>query len=365
MIFRIKQAAAVALAVVFGIVVLIMSCNVRQGVSDSIDLCISSVIPSLFLFTVIANFMMNIGLCEVLSRPLHRFSEFVFNLSGEEFCIFLLSLVSGYPVGATLLAKRLRLKKISKRRAEEMLRFCISAGPAFILISVGEFALGHRSDGCRLLFAHTLSSILLCFFSGLYNRFKKRDSTTERHWEAPLAPRCSVAEGFVTAAIDASKAMLNVCTFVIVFGAVGRLITTGSTPISPFFVNLLRGVIEVTNGVQLFGRGRLALIAFLLGFGGLSVHFQVLGILSGIKCRYFPLLLSRLSHGGLSALIIIIVEIVSPRYIDTLAQGTVKVSHNGNPLAVFSLMLLAVVLTVYSSHSLSKPPKFDTSCQNK
>ena len=365
MIFRIKQAAAVAFAVIFGSVVLMMSHNVRQGVSDSIDLCVSSVVPSLFLFTVIANFMINIGLCEALSRPVHRFSEFVFNLSGEEFCIFLLSLVSGYPVGATLLSKRLRLQKMSSRRAEEMLRFCISAGPAFLLISVGEMALGHRSDGYRLLFAHTLSSVFLCFFYGLLNRFKKHDLTNITVPQPALSPKQTLAENFVTAAIDASKAMLNVCTFVIVFGAVGRLITTDSTPVSPFFTNLLRGIIEVTNGVQLFGRGRLTLIAFLLGFGGISIHFQVISILSPMKCRYFPLLLSRLAHGGLSALIIAVMEVVSPRYIDTLAQGTVKMSQNGNPLAVFSLILLGVVLTVYSSTALSKPPKFDISCQNK
>ena len=336
-----------------------------MGVSDSIGLCISSVVPSLFLFTVIANFMVNTRIFEILSRPLHWFSKFVFNLSGDEFCVFLLSLVSGYPVGATLILKMLKLGQISRKRAETLLQFCVSAGPAFILISVGEIALGHRSDGYRLLFAHTLSSVLLCFFYGLFGRLKSNNSTTCTLQHTIKTPPQTVAESFVNSAIDASKAMLSICTFVIVFGAVGRLITTDIPFLSPFSVNLLRGLVEVTKGVQLFGRGRLALMAFFLGFGGISVHFQILSIMSSAKCRYWPLLLSRLAHGGLSAGVIFIMELVSPRYIDTLSQSPAKVSYNGNPLAVFSLMLLAVVLTVYSATATIKPSKFDTSCQNK
>ena len=364
MILRLKQVIVVAVSVFLSIFILIMSSKVRQGVSDSIDLCVSSVVPSLFLFTVVANFMVNIGLCEFLSRPLHRFSKFVFNLSGDEFCIFLLSLISGYPVGATLILKMLKLGQISKQRAESLMRFCISAGPAFILIAVGEVALGHRSDGYRLLLAHTLSSVLICFFYGLFSRFKKCDSTTPNFKTLALTPQPTVAESFVTSAIDASKAMLSVCSFVIIFGALGRLIATDTPFLSPFSVNLLRGLVEVTNGVQLFGRGRLSLIAFLLGFGSISVHFQVLSILSPIKCRYWPLLLSRLLHGGSSAIIIMVLEIISPRYIDTITSPVGKVSQNGNPLAIFALMLLSVVLVVYSA-SRQTTARFDTSCQNK
>lgn len=365
MILKIRQVATVVFATVLGAVILIMSGNVRQGVNDSVELCISSVVPSLFLFTIVANFAVNSGLCRVLGRPLHRFSTFSFNLSGEQFSVFLLSLISGYPVGATLISQLLKDGKITETKARTMLNFCISAGPAFILITVGEVALGHRSDGYRLLFAHTLSSLILCFCFGLGTRIF--DKTCQNPTEtAPVSvSESGVSENFVKSAIDASKAMLNVCTFVIAFGALGRLITTDIPFFSPFAVNLLRGLVEVTNGVNLFGRGRLSLIAFLLGFGGISVHFQVLSILSDAQCRYLPLLLSRIVHGCISAAMIALMEIISPRYIDTAATPSISVSQSGNPAAVLALMLLGVVLVVYSSQSRQHLTKFDTSCQNR
>ena len=367
MIIRLKQITAAAGAFVLGVAVLIMSENVRRGVIDSIDLCISTVIPSLFLFTVIANLALKSGLCEAVGKLAHKFSQKIFNLSGEQFAVFLLSLFSGYPVGAGLVTELLKLGKISQYQARRMICFCVSAGPAFVIVAVGEAALGHRSDGYRLFAAHLISSVLLCFSTGILSRiFDKRKQPQ------PIKPcmtpenrniaAVSFSENFTASAINAAKSMFNVCTFVIVFGALGRLITTDSLPLSPFGVNFMRGITEVTAGVHLFGRGRLPLIAFLLGFGGISVHFQVLSIAAETKVKYFLFLLSRLTHGVISATVIGIWELICPRYIDTAVTHTPTASLNGSPLATVSMLLLGVVLIVYSSKSRQNFAKSDTSC---
>ena len=360
------MAAAIG-ALILGFAVLIMSNNVRRGVIDSVDLCISTVIPSLFLFTAIANFALKSGLCEVLGKILDRFSQKIFNLTGEQFAVFLLSLFSGYPVGAGLVTELLKSGKITEQQARRMICFCVSAGPAFILVAVGEAALGHRSDGYRLLVAHLISSLLLCFVIGLLSRFfdKHRQNPTVRQSPTLMSNRAtntSFAENFTASAVNASKAMFNVCTFVIVFGALGRLITTDTVPLSPFSVNFLRGIIEVTAGVNLFGRGRLPLIAFLLGFSGVSVHFQVLSVAAETKVKYFPFLLSRLTHGVVSATVIGIWELICPRCIDTAVSRTPTAALNGSPLAAASMLLLGVVLIVYSSRQRQISANSDTSC---
>ena len=46
------------------------------------------------------------------------------------------------------------------------------------------------------------------------------------------------------------------------------------------------------------------LTTFLLSFGGLSSHMQVMSILSDTKIKYFPYLVARLIHSLLSSILI-------------------------------------------------------------
>ena len=349
MIVKLRTALLIVMSLGFGVACLILSANIRKGVIDGIDLCISTVIPSLFLFTVAANFAVKAGICRILGKLFHPFSTKLLNLSGEQFAVFLLSLVSGYPVGVSLVNELFKQGKISESKARKMSYFAVSAGPAFILIAVGEVSLGHRADGLRLLLAHLLASTVLCAAFGIISVFLKDKGLEPVETKDSLNNKASLADCFVESAVAASKTMFSVCTFVVVFGALAQLLSTDVLPFTPFVSNLLRALVEVTVGVQRFGRGRLALIAFLLGFGGISVHFQVLSVAKSIKLRYLPFLFSRILHGLLSAAAVELFELISPRYIDTAVTPAPQAALHGNPLGVLAMLLMGVILTVYTS----------------
>lgn len=345
MVVKLKKAALGIVSVGVGVGLMVFSEGVRSGVSSSIELCISTVIPSLFLFTALAVFLVKSGLTAAVGRLLDPVSRLVFGLSGEQFAVMLASFVSGYPVGARLVNELFSCGRATEREALRMLDFCVCGGPAFIVLAVGEATLGSRSDGFRLLIAHLLSAVFLAVVSRFFSRSSPR--RTDGLSPAPCPP--PISEAFTRSVTDAARSMFGVSAFVVAFGGLGGFLSSLEI-LPPAAVKTARALLEVTVGVGLFGRKQLELIAFLLGFGGISVHFQVLSSAAKLKVPYYRLFLSRTLHGALSAGLIMLMELVSPRVIDTVA-GTSHPSPgiHGSPAAVIALLTMGAVLIGYSS----------------
>ena len=108
-----------------------------QGARDGLTLCAGVVIPSLFPFVVLACFLTNSGLGELISRPLSPITRYILKLPSSCGCAVIMSMLGGYPVGAKMISGLLEQKKIDKAQASRMLCFCVNAGPAFLIGTVG------------------------------------------------------------------------------------------------------------------------------------------------------------------------------------------------------------------------------------
>ena len=115
---------------------------------------------------------------------------------------------------------------------------------------------------------------------------------------------------------------LTICAFVIFFRVVIRLLAASGllvgaaaalaallSPLGmtlPWAESLLAGLLEVSTGVTSLSSGstgaKLVTAAFLLGWGGLSVHFQTLSVISpaGLSPRFY--FRGKALHGLFSAL---------------------------------------------------------------
>lgn len=260
----------------------------KNGVISGILLCGRVVIPSLFPFTFCLLFIMRSGVLEGLS-PLAPFTERLFGLSPQGFGILLFSLVGGYPVGAKLLNEAVRQKKLSGKRAGQLLNCCVNAGPAFIVAAVGSGILSSRKAGYILLGSHITASLLI----GLVLRFFGSERESSKNSASPVP--CA-ADNFVLSASEAATAMINICTFVILFSSIGAYLLHFSR--SAPFLKTVAAFTEVTVGVT--GTGNIYFISFLLGFAGLSVWCQILSVATAFKIKLLPFVLFRLLHGALS-----------------------------------------------------------------
>ncbi len=347
---KIQRGAVVSAAVLSAVAVLTCSDTVRGSVRDGISLCLTSVIPSLFLFTAIALFISYSGVSSVLGRLVSPVFRLIFGLDGALATAFLLSAVSGYPVGARLIDSHYQNGSVTRAKALKMLTFSVNAGPAFIVTAVGKGVLGSGSDGWRLVLAHFTASCILAATARLLP-----DRLFAKNGAEPASPTVkstlplSLSDVFVRSVNDAAKTMLSVCGFVVFFAGVGGVVK--ALP----YGGLAQGFLEVTVGVQSCSRQQLSKVAFLLGFGGISVIFQVL---SSAKCVRPPISLivvSRVLHGAVSAGIILLLEIISPR---TLSAGSFGIGGTPavytSPFAAVALLVLCVALLVFTSNTVKR-----------
>lgn len=326
------QLAAGLLCVGFGALVLLYPAPAAQGVREGLLLCARVVIPSLFPFSVAALFLFKTGLFTPRS-PGGGFFK-----SGRA-AVFLMSMLAGYPVGARLVRTVYQSSTVDRTTAGRMVCYCVNAGPAFVVVAVGLGCFGLRRVGWLLLAAHLLASLLLCLFMELTHK-----PAPARPSGPILEPPFVLSDTFVSATADGCTAMFSVCGWVVLFSAVGAVVQ--ALPIPKAVTQAICAVLEVTTGTAATGSLKmLPLTAALLGFSGVCVHFQVLSAAGEARPPVGLFLLSRLAHGGLSALLTWLFLRLLPLNIPVLSLGLTPqgVGNAASLPAALSLLFMCVV----------------------
>ena len=233
----------------------------------------------------------------------------------------------GYPVGAKV-AVNLRNKNLcSKEECERLISFTNNSGPLFILGTCGISLFGNSLIGLLLLITHLLGSITVGFFF----RFWKKDFKTETIYHTSKSENklqnisvSNLGEILGESIMSAISTTLLIGGFVVLFSVIISILNNSGiiNIVSQFFkplcfkfnlpteiVNsLFTGILEVTNGLNLISGIKLKQISiniiicsFLLGFGGISVLFQVLSVISKSDLSFKPYIIGKILHGFFSA----------------------------------------------------------------
>lgn len=367
MTFRAKLTRALFICslLLFAAGLCVYSKETSAAAVEGLLLCGRVLIPSLFPFLVVSSIAIGCGIAEKIGRLLEKPMQKVFNLPGVCATAFILGLIGGYPVGAANAIFLYRSKLCTKVQAERLLAFCNNCGPAFILGVVGASLFGGTVAGLLLYGAHILSSLLV----GLIFRFYRRGDKAlpaKAAKDTKAAPPISAL--FTQSVKSSAQSVINVCAYVIFFSVAikllylsgiipfgARLIAAAATPLdlSPAFTEkLIGGFLELTTGVYGIASSnaalsaRLSAAAFILGWAGLSVHFQVLDFMSDSGLSARPYVVGKLLHGGFSSLLAYIGALVIPFDVQT---GAMKAGHisalvDASPLLVFPTSLLFALL---------------------
>lgn len=150
---RIRRLCAAACAAALLLLLALRPQRYAAACAEGIALWAKVVLPALFPFLVltawIARSSMIVGLGRKLSPLLRRCG-----LPAASAGAFLLSIVSGYPVGSRVVADLQRRGEIDRADAEKLSILCSTSGPMFILGSVGSAMFGGGKAGAVLLSAH-------------------------------------------------------------------------------------------------------------------------------------------------------------------------------------------------------------------
>jgi sporulation integral membrane protein YlbJ len=274
-----------------------------KGALRGVECCLQVLIPSLFPFMILGIFTVQTGAAAAVGKLMERPFRFLFRLPGCAAPVLFMSMIGGYPVGPRSTLSLLESGQITKEEAGRMLCFCVNAGPAFVLSIVGAGYLKSSYAGLLLLGGQLLSCCLL----GLLCRGKScKKSCPQKPTKRIGSPESEksylpIGEALIRSTEAAVRSMASTCAFVILFGM-----------LSYFAVSYLpKGILpaaataflEVTQGCYELSKEEIPLwgYALALGWGGLSVQFQILSlfrepVLSPWKFRIF-----RLLHGLLAA----------------------------------------------------------------
>ena len=271
------------------------SAQVIQSCRYAVELCLSLILPSLFPFFVLSVLLNRLGLPGYLGRLLTPLASRVYGVTGAGASALLIGLTGGYPLGAAYIADMERSGAITAREGERLLAFCNNSGPAFIIGAVGAGAFGSGKAGLLLYLCHVLSAML----TGLF--FRQKDYCREI---PPLQlDTVYISQALPEAVKQAMGALLNVCGFVMCFTVLVGLLDAGGAfsllcgQLSAVFGLELQFTHAALTGVLELGsaagalRGlsatplNMALAAGILGWGGISVHFQTLAVLAGSKIK--------------------------------------------------------------------------------
>ncbi len=269
-----------------GAAILLRGGEVAEGIREGISLCLTSVIPSLFLFMVFADFLALTDAGTILFRPF-GFLKGVFGVPGDAVPVILLSLIGGYPVGARMLARLVKQGRLTSQTAERLLCCCVNCSPAFLIVGValpcfGSVEIGAVMYGCQIA-AALLTGLLARI---LWGREKAHLSLPSEDDE----PHMGLLQGFVAAVAEAGKGMFVICCFVLVFSVVSHAMAF--LPGGSIWAGLLEVTVGCAHLPGMPGMEMLILGTVYTSFGGICVWMQNACFLrgTGIRMRKFAFL---------------------------------------------------------------------------
>ncbi|MDY3030749.1 MAG: hypothetical protein SOS24_03175 [Clostridia bacterium] len=270
--------------------------------ADALTVCFTVIVPTLFPFFICSGLLIYSGFCESLAK-LFRFCMMpLFRINPAGASAFVLGIVSGYPLGASSAGELYRNSYITKTEAERLLAFCNNSGPLFIIGSVGLAVYSDIRYGIMLYVFHVLAAITV----GIIFRFYKRNSYIAPKTQM-TSPERSLGEIFGIALDNAIHNMLLVCGAVLFFSVISR-IALDYMPFNTLVMSVAQGMTELVTGTVAVGSldidlaVRLVLTSFTVGFAGLSVHFQVMAVISRYGLSLVPYIIGKLLHGIIAAL---------------------------------------------------------------
>lgn len=237
------------------------------GASDGLDLCIRTVIPSLFPFFVLSILLTASvsGSQSPLLRPLGKLCGIP--EGGES--ILLIGFLGGYPTGAAAVAKGYEDGTLTRQEGRRMLAFCSNAGPSFIFGIVAA-QLGNVKFGWILWVIHIISSIIVAAtFPGKSNR------------QIPFSSRRPIT--LMESLEQSIRIMAKVCGWIVLFRVILAFLIRWFLWIMPKTVQIIiMGLLELTIGCTQLETIEIPeafiITSALLAFGGLCILMQTISV---------------------------------------------------------------------------------------
>ena len=299
------------------------------------------VFPSLLPFFIIAELLIGFGIVTFVGVLLEPIMRPIFKVPGVGGFVLVMGMVSGFPAGAKITTRLYEEKQLTKTEAERLAAFTNFSNPLFLFgaIAVGFFK--RPELGIIFALSHYIGNILVGILMRFYKPLEKSSQQKKKSGFFLSPKRLIVAvdkmhkerikrrQPFGKMLGDAVQSsvttLLMIGGFIILFSVFNKILdaVNATEIIASLFKVILHqlhmapalgsalvpGLFEITVGSEKISQTaapliqQVAMVAFVLGFGGFSIQAQVASILSEAKLSVKPFLLGRLLQAIFSSIL--------------------------------------------------------------
>lgn len=304
--FQISYIILLLIGILF---ILIMPKLAISSFWDGTKIWATKVLPALLPFFLLTRLLSDTPIIKQIGKIFSPVTRKLYGVGGVSGYIYLMSIISGYPVGAKLTADLYAQGEISSGQAETITSFTSTSGPLFIIGTVAIGMYNSQTIGFIILISHLLGTII----NGLLYRNKQSQAIkiTSNIQTNTLSSNMSssissimIVGGFIAIFYMFLQILLHINFFAPITKLCQLLGIDKSISSS-----IIAGLIEVTSGCLYLSQLQLSpsllaiLSTFLISFGGFSIHAQAYTFLQSFGLSYKKFLLQKITQAILSTLI--------------------------------------------------------------
>lgn len=354
-----KETAIIASILIYVILVIVFSKEMAISVLNSIEKCIKVIIPSLYIFMIISDFIISSNIYFVWAKPFSIVSRYFFRIPEQFFPLYIISNIGGYPVGAKLISDMVKENKMDNKTAESMMNYCYFSGPAFIIGIVGANIFSDIKIGIIIFISLFITNFIIAVITGLGRTIPSSNKYT---------PELDISiSNFIKSIYNGGKSLFYICAIIIFFSSIlcivenSGIISAISRLIDRYTyfgysdgIAMINSFIEISN-ISLFESDikNIPLITSLLSFGGLCILLQVKSIIPNLSLKnflFFRIVAIFLSYFISKLICLITYDFIYPVY------SPARLSHGQNS-PIITLFLLIMTILFLLKFSIEKSRK--------
>lgn len=279
----------------------------------------TAILPALFPFMIFTKLLTSTGYVEQASKGFSRITNKLYNVPGISSYVFLMSIISGYPLGAKITSDLYEEGIINRSEAHRICSFTSNSGPMFVVGTVGVGMLISPTAGYILLLSHILAALLNGF---IYRKYipKEREIETIK-----LLPTVKNKDNFLNECMQNSiTSVLLIGGYIAIFFVITEILASLQIfyPIVQIFSlfgvdsavtnGVVFGFFEITKGclalssAAIFLPLKTVLCSLIISFGGFSTAFQSFAFLNKFKISKPFFFAQKITHAVLSLLLTIL-----------------------------------------------------------
>lgn len=315
--------------------------NVKKSVLEALIICFENFIPTIFPFMIISLFFLylsgfsahNLGVASRIFDILGICKRYVFHIFIGSLC--------GFVTGAKAICEDYAENDVEKEDFSNSVILSSNAGIGFVVGFIGVKLWGSFYYGIFLFAVQIIVALIL-------NMLILRHSKGEEKFDSSASEK-TVFDSLTTAISTSGFSIITICAFVVFFSTLINVTASffGISKSSPLF-SFIFILIEFCQGsVYAVSYDAILVCAFftgfVIGFGGICVHFQIFSVCSGFPLKKMQFFTFKLLQGiicGIISLGYVYIANLEPMRDVFLRESTIYTHFIAVPFSLLVLPLL-------------------------